>query len=60
MISLDQLQVRKILIPIHVVLLQSFWFHSTPVANEGLRDKKEQGTAKQWWSLQQPHICEFE
>jgi hypothetical protein len=29
------------------------------VANDGLWVKQEQGTAKQWWALQQPHICEF-
>jgi hypothetical protein len=29
------------------------------VANDGLWVKQERGTAKQWWALQQPHICEF-
>jgi hypothetical protein len=31
----------------------------SPVANYGLWVKEGQGTAKQWWALQQqPHICE--
>jgi hypothetical protein len=29
------------------------------VANDGLWVKEEQGAAKQWWALQQPHICKF-
>jgi hypothetical protein len=29
------------------------------VANDGVWVKQEQATAKQWWALQQPHICEF-
>jgi hypothetical protein len=33
--------------------------HSSPVANDGLWVKEEQGRAKQWWALQQPHICNF-
>jgi hypothetical protein len=44
--------------PIHVLLLQSLWPHSSPVANDGLWVKLEQAKAKQWWALQQPHICE--
>jgi hypothetical protein len=59
MINIDQLQLRKILVPIHVVLVQSFWLHSSPVANDGIWVKQEHGTAKQWWALQQAHICEF-
>jgi hypothetical protein len=46
-------------VPIHVVLLQSLWLHSSPVPNDGLLVKLEWGKAKQWWALQQPHICEF-
>jgi hypothetical protein len=33
--------------------------HSSQVANDGLWVKEEQGTAKQEWALQQPHICKF-
>jgi hypothetical protein len=29
------------------------------MANAGLLVKEEQGTAKQWWTLQQPHISNF-
>jgi hypothetical protein len=49
----------QMLVCIHVVLLQSLWLHSSPVANDGLWVKEEQGTAKQWWALQQPHTCNF-
>jgi hypothetical protein len=59
MINIDQLPLRKILMPIHVVLLQSLWLQSSPVANDGLWVKEEHATAKQWWALQQPLICEF-
>jgi hypothetical protein len=38
-INIDQQQVRKILVPIYVVLLQSFWLHVSPMANDGLRVK---------------------
>jgi hypothetical protein len=31
----------KILVPIHVVLLQSFWLHSLQVANDCLSVKKK-------------------
>jgi hypothetical protein len=33
--------------------------HSSPVANDGLRVNKKQGTPKQRWALQQPHISNF-
>jgi hypothetical protein len=48
MIIIDQLQLGKILLPIHVLLLQSLLLHSSPVANDGWWVKNEQGTAKQW------------
>jgi hypothetical protein len=41
------------------MLCQVFLLYSSSVANDGLWVKWEQGTAKQWWTLQQPHICEF-
>jgi hypothetical protein len=41
MINTDQLQLGKILVPIHVVLLQSLWLHSSPVPNDGLLVKLE-------------------
>jgi hypothetical protein len=39
MINIEQQQVRKILVPIDVVLLQSFWLYVSPVANDGMRVK---------------------
>jgi hypothetical protein len=59
MINIDQLQLGQILVPINVVLVQSFLLHSSPVANDVLWVREEQGTAKQWRALQQPHICKF-
>jgi hypothetical protein len=29
------------------------------MANDGLWVKEEQGTAKQWWALEHPHIFKF-
>jgi hypothetical protein len=46
------------LVPIHV-LLWSLCLDSSPVANDGLWVKLEQGTAKQWWALQQRQFCEI-
>jgi hypothetical protein len=39
MINIDQQQVKKILVHTYVMLLQSFWLHLLPVANEGLWSK---------------------
>jgi hypothetical protein len=45
---------------VHVVLLQSFASipHQWQMMASGWV-KQEQATAKQWWALQQSHICEF-
>jgi hypothetical protein len=59
MINIVQVQLGKIFVPIHVLLIRSFGLHSSPVANDGLWVKLEQATANQWWALQQSHICEF-
>ena len=47
---------HTLLVPI-LVLLQSLWLHSSPVATDGVSDKFDHATEKWLWALQQRPLC---